>query len=69
MKHWNYSGALVALLMLFVSQTSLRAQGGVEELHSNALTAMNAARRLGMPEGAAKWNAVSYTHLTLPTKA
>ena len=56
MKHWNYSGALVALLMLFVSQTSLRAQGGVEELHSNALTAMNEARRLGMPEGAAKWN-------------
>lgn len=56
MKHWNYSGALIALLMLFVSSNSLRAQGGVEALHSNALTAMNEARRLGMPEGAAKWN-------------
>lgn len=56
MKYWNYSGALFALLLMFASSTSLRAQGGVEELHSNSLTAMNEARRLGMPEGAAKWN-------------
>ncbi|MGJ8726045.1 MAG: tetratricopeptide repeat protein [Roseibacillus sp.] len=56
MKNWNHPGALIALLLLFVSSTSVRAQGGVEQLHSNSLTAMNEARRLGMPEGAAKWN-------------
>ena len=56
MKNWNYTGALIALLLFFVSPTSVRAQGGVEELHANSLTAMNEARRLGMPEGAAKWN-------------
>jgi tetratricopeptide (TPR) repeat protein len=56
MKHWNSPATLVALLILFFSQTPLRAQGGVEALHTNSLTAMNEARRLGMPEGAAKWN-------------
>lgn len=56
MKNWNRFGALAALLMLLVSSTSVRAQGGVEELHTNALTAMTEARRLGMPAGAAKWN-------------
>ena len=56
MKTWNHFGAFAALLMLLVSSTSVRAQGGVEELHTNSLTAMNEARRLGMPEGAAKWN-------------
>ncbi|MBK1832568.1 tetratricopeptide repeat protein [Roseibacillus ishigakijimensis] len=54
MKH--YSGALLALFLLFVSPTSAPAQGGVQALHSNSLTAMTEARRLGMPEGAAKWN-------------
>lgn len=56
MKNWNHPGALIALLLLLVSSTSVRAQGGVEKIHSNALTAMNEARSLGMPEGAAKWN-------------
>ena len=56
MKNWNHLGAFLALLLLFVSSNSLRAQGGVEELQSNALTAMNEARRLGQPAGAAKWN-------------
>lgn len=57
MNHWKQPGALFALFLLFfTSAAPLRAQGGVEELHSNALTAMNEAKRLGMPEGAAKWN-------------
>ena len=46
----------MALLMLLASPASLRAQGGVQELQTNALTAMNAAHRMGMPAGAAKWN-------------
>lgn len=56
MKNWTHPRALVALLMLFVSSTSLRAQGGVQDLQTNALTAMKEAHRLGLPEGAAKWN-------------
>ena len=55
MNNWKKPGVLLALL-LFACTSSLRAQGGVEVLHSNSLTAMNEAKRLGMPEGAAKWN-------------
>ena len=56
MKNWNHPGALIALLLLFVTSTSVRAQSGIEEAHSNALTAMQEARRLGKPEGDAKWS-------------
>lgn len=55
MKIWKSTGALLALLLLCLTP-NLRAQGGVAELHTNAVTAMSEARRLGMPEGAAKWN-------------
>lgn len=55
MKIWKPTGAILALLLLCLTPT-LRAQGGVGELNSNAVTAMTEARRLGMPDGAAKWN-------------
>jgi tetratricopeptide (TPR) repeat protein len=54
MKNWIRPRAFVALL-LFCLTSSLHGQGGVAKFHSNALTAMNAAKRQGMPAGAENW--------------
>ncbi|MDP0491228.1 MAG: tetratricopeptide repeat protein [Verrucomicrobiota bacterium JB023] len=53
MKIWLKTITLVGLAIL--PATPLRAQAGVDELHTNALTAMNFAKAQGMPEGAEKW--------------
>ena len=56
MKNRTYSGALVALLILFLSSPFAKAQGGVDQYFATARAAMEAANKQGLPKGAAKWN-------------
>ncbi|MEM9079541.1 MAG: tetratricopeptide repeat protein [Verrucomicrobiota bacterium] len=56
MKNWKSLPAICLLLFLSATHSSF-GQGSIDELHSNALTAMKTARSKGMPDGAADWNA------------